>query len=109
MANHTVVRQIGDVGLSDKRHHMMLAVGAERNVANKDYIVIAADFLEGLGQDGARVHVIAGEELAVSLCNASRCFKEALAIWVIASPGQKGFDRGFGFFTSGTRIGCGGS
>ena len=38
------------MGTPDERHHVMLAMGVELDIAEHDQIVIAADFLEGAGQ-----------------------------------------------------------
>ena len=42
-----VGRVVGDVRLADERHHVVLAVGVERDVADEDHVVVGADVLEG--------------------------------------------------------------
>ena len=53
-------RQIGDVGPADDRHHVVLAMRLEADVASAHHLVIAVGLLEGALQERYRVLVIAG-------------------------------------------------
>ena len=44
-------RVVGDVRLADERHHVVLAMRLERDVAHEHDVVVAADFLEDPVED----------------------------------------------------------
>ena len=46
-ADHALVRQVADMDLADDRHHVVLAVGFEADVAQHHDLVVALDLLEG--------------------------------------------------------------
>ncbi len=46
-ADHPAVRQVGDVGPADDRHHVVLAVAFQADVAQQDDLVVALNLLEG--------------------------------------------------------------
>jgi hypothetical protein len=47
--------------LADDRHHMVLAIGLDANVAQHDDLVVALDLLEGARQDLGRILIVAAK------------------------------------------------
>ena len=52
--HHPVDRLVGDMRLAHERHHVMLAMGVERDVAHQHEIVVTADLAEGALQHVGR-------------------------------------------------------
>jgi hypothetical protein len=75
--------------LADERHHMMLAVGGERNVADKDDIVVAVDVLERPVERLGGVEGVAGIKLLIGGDNATRRVEETVAIGIVSRPGDQ--------------------
>ena len=57
------VGQIGDMRLAEERHHVVLAMALDLDVAQHDDVVIARHLVEGARQDLERVLAVAGEIL----------------------------------------------
>ena len=49
------LRDVGDVGLADKRDHMMLAVTVKLNIADEHQLVIALNLFKGPGENVRRI------------------------------------------------------
>ena len=64
-AHHAPVRQIGHVGAPDDRHHVVLAIALQPDVAQQHDLVVAVGLLERALEQGRRIDVVAGEELLV--------------------------------------------
>ncbi len=89
-------REIGDVRAADDRHHVVLAVRIEGDVAHHDHVVEGADLAEGTVEHLVGVFLVAAEELFVGSDHSLGRILEALAVRVFADPRQKRADRGLG-------------
>src|SRR6185503_1821853 len=92
-----IVWKVADVSAPDEGQHVVLAKADDADVAEHNQFVIAADFLEGLFEIGARVFVIAGEQLAIRLRHARGRLQETFAGGVVAGPFDQNADGGFSF------------
>ena len=88
-ADDLAVRQIADMRLADDRHHVVLAMRMELDVADDDEIVIAGDLLEGAAELFRRAHVVAVEHFEVGLGDALGRVDQALAVRIVAGPAQQ--------------------
>ena len=98
--------QIGNVGLAQKRQHVVLAHALEADIADQDHFVVALG--EKLLQMPAGIKVQAREELGIHAGHPGRCFLKPLAIGIFANGHQNLAD---GTFDPGmvdlARTGCG--
>ena len=62
-SKHTAIGQLAYMGLSDNRHHVVLAVRMERNVTHYDHIVVTRDFLKSASKFFCRILIIPGKQL----------------------------------------------
>ena len=94
-AAHTAVgrRDVGDVGLAEERHQVMLAHGVEIDVAHKHHF--AAVLIERGGEMHSRVFRQAGEHLFVHTGNACRRLLQTLAVGILAHAFQNHANAGF--------------
>ena len=79
-------------GAADRRQ-VVLAEGLERDVAQDDDVIVAADLLEGPLQDGDRVLAVAFEPLRIGSRHPSRRAGEPLPVRVLARPADEGANR----------------
>jgi hypothetical protein len=91
-ADDPVGREIGDMDLADERHHVVLAMGRERDVADEDDVVIALDLLEGAVERLRRILVVAGIELLIRADHAVGRACQPFAGGVVAGPADQGAD-----------------
>ena len=94
-------RIVGDVRLADERHHVVLAVRIERDVAHQHHVLVAADLLEGRRQHLGRIVAVAGIKLLVGLHDATRRIAQALAVRIVARPGDQRPHRRLGLLARG--------
>lgn len=66
------MRQVGDMRMAHKRHHVMLAMGRERDVLDDDDVVIAAHLAKRAREDLAGILPVAGKEFVERLGDAAR-------------------------------------
>ncbi len=52
-ADHAAGRVVGDVRLAEERHHVVLAMRVERDVAHEDDVAVAFDLLEDVVKSSA--------------------------------------------------------
>ena len=95
--DHPVLRQIADMGPADDRHHMVLAMGFDADIAQHDDLVIAFGLGKGPVQELHRIDGIAGEEFLIGAHHPGRRFAQAFAVRIVAGPAQQGADCRFGF------------
>ena len=69
-ADDAAVRQVGDVGAADDRHHVVLAMAFQPDVAQQNDLVVAVGFLERAFQQADGIHLVAGEEFLIRAHNA---------------------------------------
>jgi hypothetical protein len=100
-ADHALVRQVADMNPADDRHHVMLAVRLEPDVAQRHDFVVALDLLEGPLQHVARILVIAREELLVGAHDTVGGAGQALTTGIIAGPADQRADGGLGLLARG--------
>ena len=74
------------MGKSGDRRQMMLAKGFERDVAQRDDLIIAAGFIKRPPQQRFRVFAIALEPLLVGPRHPPRRVPQTLAIRIIPGP-----------------------
>ena len=84
------------MGAADEGNDMVLAMRVEFDVAQHDDVVIAFDLVEGARQRLHRVLLIALEELVIGLDHALRRVEQALAVGIVACPGDQRADGLFG-------------
>lgn len=84
--------------LADDRHHMVLAMGEEGDVAHQHHIVITADFLEGRAKHVLNIQLITGKKLAIGLGDALRRIQKSFAGGIFSCPAQ---ENAHGFFRFG--------
>jgi hypothetical protein len=92
-ADNTIRRQIGDVGATGKRDHVVFAMRLHSDVAHDDRTVVVGGFVKGLSQHFARLLLVASEELAISAQHAVRRLAQAFAIGVFADVAEQGPNR----------------
>ncbi len=92
-ADDAVAGKVGDRRLSGDRRHMMLAMRLERDVAQQDDLVIAADLCKGARQVHRRILVITLAIIPPGTCDALRCVEQAFALRVLADPAEQRLDR----------------
>ena len=100
------MRQVGDVRATDDRHHVVLAVALQADVAQQHDLVVAVGLLEGAFEQRDRIDVVAVEELLIGPGDAGRGIDQSLARRVVAGPAQQGADGLFGLL-AGRPIGRG--
>ena len=71
-------RHIGDMRLAGERHHVMLAMRIERNIAHQHEVVVAAGFREGAVEHLGRAFLVAGEQLLIGVDETLRRLDQAL-------------------------------
>jgi hypothetical protein len=103
-ADDPVIRQIGEMAAADDRHHVMLAVRLQADIAQHDHLVVAVGLLEGLAQDLDRVVLVAGEEFFVGPDDPVGGLDEALTIGVVSGPLDERADSGFCFAPTRTAL-----
>ena len=102
------VRHVAHMGAADDRHHVVLAMAVEGDVAHHDHVVIALHVLERAPQIGERILFVAGEHLPKGFRHAGRGVEQPFALRVFPHPAQKGADRFFGFITARSLALCAG-
>ncbi len=101
-SHHPAVGQIAHMDPSDDGRQMMLAMGFKTDVLEDHHVVIARHFLEGAGEIGFRILVIAREPIFESARHSGWRVGQAFAIGIIARPAEHGADGRFGFLAAGT-------
>jgi len=96
-ADDAAMRQVGDMRAAGNRHHVVLAMALQPDVAQQDDFVVAVGFLEGAFQQRHRVDGIAFIELLVRPHHACRRVEQAFARGIVPGPAQQGADSFFGF------------
>ena len=91
--HHATARQVGDVGAADDRHHVVLAVALEADVAQQNDLVVVVHLGEGAAEQRHRVDGVAPEELLVGAHHAGRRVVQSFAGRVLARPAQQGAHR----------------
>ena len=86
-ADHLPVRQVGDVRLAVEREQVVLAQGVHVDVLDHHHLVVG-DGEEGLVQDLVRILRVAAGQEAERLLDALRRLLEALAVGILAHPGE---------------------
>ena len=104
-ADDAPVGQVADMDLADDRHHVVLAMRFEADVAQHHDLVVALDLLEGPLQHVARILIVAGEEFLVGAHDAIGRADQTFAVGIVAGPADQRADRLFGFLARGTRRG----
>ena len=94
--DHPVDRRIGDVRLAVERHHMVLAMRGEADVAHQHEIVVAGGLAERPLEQFVGRLVVAAKQLVIGLDHAPGRIEQALAGGVLADIGQQRLDRSFG-------------
>ena len=89
-------RRIGDMRPAVERHHVMLALRGEFDVADQHEIVIAGGLAKGAVEHLGRALVIALIEFVEGLDDAARRIQQALAAGVLADIAQQRMHRRFG-------------
>ena len=97
-AHDAIGRQIGHMGATDDRQHVVFAVRDETDVLQDHQFVITADLFEGALQIFARVGMIALKQLAIGFGHALWRVQQAFAVGIVARPADQGTDGGFGLF-----------
>ena len=87
--------------LPTKGHHVVLAVGIERNVAHEHDRSVALDFLEHAVENVGGIFAVALVELLEGLHDPFRRVDQALAGRIVSGPEEQGLDGGFGVFAAG--------
>src|SRR6516162_5494456 len=82
--NHTLHRLVGDMGLASERHNMVLAVGAEADIAHQHEIVVFSNLAEGTVEHLCRTFMVAAKELVVGIDHAPGRLDQTLAVRIIA-------------------------
>ena len=80
---------VGDMGLADERHHVVLAMRKEGDVTDEHDVVVAAEIFEGAIQRILGGLAVAGVEVLVGLCHPLRGIAQTLAIRIVTSPGDQ--------------------
>ena len=93
-ADHPVARQVGQVGAADERQQVVLADGAEREVAHEHELPRGRADRDRVPQVVERVDAEPGEVLAVGLGDASRGRLQAGPGDILADRGKELNDRG---------------
>ncbi|VTZ59980.1 conserved hypothetical protein [Sinorhizobium medicae] len=96
-AEHATVRQVGDMGLADNRHHMVLAMRIERDVLFEHDIIVAGDFLEGSAEHVFRREIVAAENFPICLGDTRGRVLQAFSCRIFARPAQQYTNGFFGF------------
>src|SRR5215207_1012912 len=89
-SHNTAPRQVADVHGALNGCHVVLTAGLERNIAQDDDLVVAADFFERSLKDLHRILPIALEPLFVGANDASWRVEEPFALWMLARPADQG-------------------
>ncbi len=97
-AHNAIMGQIGDMGLAHERHHVVLAMGMERDIAHQNDVVIAADLGKGRFQHSLGVFFVAREKFAIGVGDAARRIDQPFAVGVISRPGDQRTHSGLGLF-----------
>lgn len=92
-ADYAVARQICDVRFALDRRHVMFAMRMERNVAQKDHLVIASDFLESPFKVDGGIFIIAATIFFPCPCHSCGRILQSLSVRIVASPTQDGAKR----------------
>ena len=87
--HHAVHRFVGDVRLTDERHHVVLAVRIERDVAHQHEIVVLADLAEGAIEHVGRALAVTAVKLVESIDHPPGGIAQAFAIRIVASIGDE--------------------
>ena len=95
-AHHPLDRRIGDMRLAVERHHVMLALRGEFDVADQDEIVIAGGLAKGAVQHLGRALVIALVEFVEGFDHPARRIQQTLAVGVLADIAEQGLHRVLG-------------
>ncbi len=104
-AHHALGRHIGDVRLAGERHHVVLAVRIERDVAHQHEIVVAAGLRERAVEHLGRAFLVAAEQLLIGAHEPLRRLDQALAVRIVADIGEQGAHRLFGLLARRARDG----
>ncbi len=88
--------------LAHERHHVVLAMGRELDVAHEDHVVVAFDFLEHRAENVVGILMIAAEELFVGLHHALGRVQKAFAPGIVADPAKQRAHGVFRLRTAGT-------
>ncbi len=92
-SHHPLDRRIGDMRPAVERHHVMLALRGEFDVADQHEIVIAGGFAKGAGERLRRALMIALIEFVVGFDHAPRRIQQALAVRVFADIAEQDVHR----------------
>ncbi len=92
------IGDVGDVRLADERHHVVLAVAVDLDVAHEHELVVALDLGERPREVCDRILTVATKVLPHRTENAFGGFLQTLSLRVIAHVGEKLSDALFGFF-----------
>src|SRR5947208_7514818 len=90
-AHHPLDRRIGDMRTAVERHHVVLALRGEFDVADEDEIVIAGGLAKGAVEHLGRTLVIALVEFVKGFDHPARRIEQALAMWILADIAQQRF------------------
>ena len=94
-ADDAPVGHVGDMRHAQNGHHVMLAMAFHADRAQHHHVVIALDLLEGAGEHGGGVLVIAGAEFFPGAHNTARRADQPFARDILADPAKDGLDGGF--------------
>src|SRR6202043_1456527 len=87
-----------------ERHHVMLALRGELDIAHQHEVVIARRLAKGAGEHLCRTLMIALIQFVEGFDYAARRTKKTLAVRVLADLDEEGLLRRFGFGTRRTRL-----
>src|SRR5882757_9143128 len=93
--DHPFDRRIGDMRLAIERHHVVLALRRELDVADQHEIVVAGGLAEGAVEHLGRAQMIALIKFVEGLHHASRRVQQSLATGVLADIAEQRLYRGF--------------
>jgi hypothetical protein len=102
-SHHSLHRRIGDMRPAVERHHVVLALRGEFDIANQDEIVIARGFAKGAVQHLGRALVVALIEFVEGFDHPARRIQEALAADVLADIAEQDLHGLFGLRARGAR------
>ena len=102
-SHHPLDRRIGDMRLAVERHHVVLALRGEFDVADQDEIVIAGGFAKGAVQHLGRALVVALIEFVEGFDHAARRIQQTFAAGVLADIAEQDVDGLFGLRARGAR------
>src|SRR6266540_235933 len=89
--------------LTHERHHVMLAMGVEGDIAHQHEVVVFPDLAEGAVEYLGRAFAIAAIELFVGVDHALGRVEQAFALRVIARKGDQRAHCSFGVLARGSR------